>query len=302
MQSPDLLHDSLKEHYTTAADALAAIGRARYYDGRLAEARGLLGTALALLDSPELIARQRLKLTLLYGQVALVEYFLMRGPDAEPVFAAIRQAQQLAEASQDQQGLADALGLRGQAHYFASVVASRVQGRPVSGVPGDGQYDDALRYQEQALALRQALGDTRGLSESSFQIGVVYERWEQYARSQEYYHRAYELAERGEHRFEMTEPARHFAFQALRAGDLDQALARALHALALREAAGFRPYLPLDHLLLRDIYLARADTPQAEQHAHAAQALAETIGLQALIASMPNVRDALAARPPQAPA
>lgn len=298
MQSPDLLHESLREHYTTAADALAAIGRAYYYDGQLAEARSLLGTALELLGAPALIARQRLKLTLLYGQVGLVEYFLMRGPDAEPVFAAIRQAQQLAEASQDQQGLADALGLHGQAHYFASVVASRAQGRPVSGVPGDGQYDNALRYQERALELRQALGDTRGQSESCFQIGVVYERWSQYARSQEYYRRAYELAAQGDHRFEMTEPARHFAIQALGAGDLDQALDRALHALALREAAGFRPYLPLDHLLLRDIYLARSDTVQAERHAQAAQALAETIGLQALVASMPNIRDALAARPP----
>lgn len=302
MQLPDLAHGPLAEHYTTASGALAAIGRAYYYGGRLAEARGLLGGAVALLAAPEAPARERLRLLLLYGQVALVEYFLMRGADAEPVFAAIRQAQQLAEASQDQQGLADALGLLGLAHYFASVVASRAQGRPVSGAPGDGQYDDALHYQEQALELRQAIGDTRGMSESLFQIGVVYERWAQYAQSQEYYRRAYELAERGQHLLEKTEPARHCAIQALRAGDLDQALDCARNALALREAAGFRPYLPLDHLLLRDIYLARGETAQSERHAQSAQALAETLGLQALVASVPNIRDALAAPAPQASA
>jgi tetratricopeptide (TPR) repeat protein len=211
--------------------------------------------------------------------VLVVDHFLTRGENAQLVFATILQAQQLAEAAEEQRGLADALSLLGQAHYFASVVESRRQGVPLSSTPGDGKYDQALLYQQQALKLREALQDTRGMSESYFQIGVVYERWQQYARSQEYYAKARQIADQYDYPFEKTEPARHVAFQALREGNIDQALALALQALALREAAGFRPYLPLDHQLVRDIYLAKGDTAQAQLHTQQAQALADEMGL-----------------------
>src|SRR5262249_49107840 len=145
----------------------------------------------------------------------------------------------------------DALSLLGQAHYFASIMANRKRGLPLTSTPGDEKYDQALAYQQQVLKLREALHDTRGVSESYFQIGVVYERWQQYDRSQEYYAQARAIADQYDHRFEKIEPARHVAFQALREGKPDQALDLALQALSLREAAQFRPYLPLDHLLVR---------------------------------------------------
>ncbi|MEP7187748.1 MAG: tetratricopeptide repeat protein, partial [Roseiflexaceae bacterium] len=186
----------------------------------------------------------------------------------------------------DQQGIADALSLLGQAYYFAAIVASRKQGEPLHSAPGQGKYDQALAYQQQALELREALRDSRGISESCFQIGVVYERWQQYDRAIDYYTRAREIADQGGHAFEKTEPARHLAFHALREGNLDQALSLALQALSLREDAHFRPYLPFDHLLLKDIYLAQGDTENAQFHLLRAQALAEEMGLQTLISSM----------------
>jgi hypothetical protein len=69
-----------------------------------------------------------------------------------------------------------------------------------------------------------------------------------------------------------------------------------LQALSLREEAGFKPYLPLDHLLLRDIYLARGDTANAQLHTERASALADEMGLTTLVASMPNIREILAAQ------
>src|SRR5215217_4938890 len=110
MQSPNLTDDMLTAHYTTAADALAGIARTYYFSGRLGESQQLLRTALALLDAPEATPQQRLKLLLLYGQVLIVDHFLTRGQDVEPVFAVIQQAQQLADATQNRQGIADALG------------------------------------------------------------------------------------------------------------------------------------------------------------------------------------------------
>ncbi len=98
------------------------------------------------------------------------------------------------------------------------------------------------------------------------------------------------------HLFEKTEPTCHFAINALRKGDLDQALTLALRALELCEEARFKPYLPLDHLLLRDIYLAKVDTANAQFHTEIASAIAEEMGLKTLVSFMPNIRDILAAQ------
>jgi hypothetical protein len=95
MQSQDMVQDTLTAHYTTVVDALALIARAYSFFRRLGEAQQLLRTALALLNAPEATPQQHLKLLLVYGQIRIVDHFLTRGQDAEPVFATIRQAQQM---------------------------------------------------------------------------------------------------------------------------------------------------------------------------------------------------------------
>jgi tetratricopeptide (TPR) repeat protein len=287
MQSLAPMHDKLTRHYTTAIDALCEIARAYYTLGRSGDAQRLLHTSLQLLEAREATPQHRLKLLLLYGQVLVVDHLLTHG-DTELLFSTILNAKQIAEAAYDQPGLADALSLLGQAHYFATVVENLKHGVLLASTPGDGKYDQALAYQQQALELREALQDTRGVSESYFQIGVVYERWQQYEQSQEYYTKARRIADQYDHPFEKTEPARHVAFHALREGNLEQALTLALQALALREEAQFRPYLPLDHLLIRDIYLAKGDTTNAQLHTQQASALAEEMGLQTLMSFMLN--------------
>ena len=301
MQSSVAMYEELTQHYTTAIDALCEVARASYTLGRLSEAQHLLRTSLQLSEASEVQPQPRLKLLLLYGQVLIVNHLLTRG-DADLVFSTFLQAKQIAEAVQDHQGIADAVSLLGQAHYFATVVASLKRGASPNSPQGQGQYDEALIYQQQALELRQALHDTRGVSESYFQIGLVYERWQQYDLAHEYHTKAHQIADQYDHRFEQTEPARHFALDALRRGNLDQALTLALQALSLREEARFKPFLPLDHLLLRDIYLAKGDTKNAQNHTEIASGLAEEMGLTTLVSSMPNIRDILVAQQPEAQA
>ncbi|MBO0794931.1 MAG: hypothetical protein J2P36_28825, partial [Ktedonobacteraceae bacterium] len=78
---------------------------------------------------------------------------------------------------------------------------------------------------------------------------------------------------------------------ALFKGDLDQALIHAQRALSYREAGGFRPYQPLDHLSLRDIYLKKGDMENARLHTQKAVALAEEMGLMTLVGSVPGLGD-----------
>ncbi|GHO89204.1 tetratricopeptide repeat protein [Dictyobacter formicarum] len=288
MQSLAPMH----QYYTTAIDALYEIGREYFFCGKSGDAQHLLRTSLHLLEVDDVQPQQRLKLLLLYGQVLIVDHLLTRGGgNVDLLFSTILNARQVAEASRSQQDIADALSLLGQAHYFTAVVSGAVLDDPQSG-----KYDEALAYQQQALELREALHDTRGISESYFQIGVIYERWQQFERAEEYYSRARQLADQYNHPFEKTEPARHFAIHALMKGDLDQALSLALQALKLREEARFKPYQPLDHLLLRDIYQAKGDQANAQFHTQQASALASEMEYPMLVSSMPDIKDRLAAR------
>jgi hypothetical protein len=48
--------------------------------------------------------------------------------------------------------------------------------------------------------------------------------------------------------------------------------------------------------LLRDIYLAKGDTADAQFHTEIASTIAKEMGLKMLVSSMPNIRDILAAQ------
>ena len=269
--------EQLAQHYTTAPLAIGELARAYAMRGRLGEAQRLLRAALQLAEDKQ--AEERLLLLLLDGAIQIVDHVLT-WQGAERMLATIRQAQQLAEAADDRQAVADALSLLGRAHLFAGVTAALKTGAAADSPQGQGRYDQAQALQQQALEIRQALHDTRGVSESHFFIGNVHQFWRQYDLAHTHFTEAAAIAEQYGHRFEKVEPARHLAFLALGRGDLEQALVLATHALSLREEVRFRPFLPLDHLLLRSIHLARGDTPQAEFHRQQAAALAAEMGYQ----------------------
>jgi tetratricopeptide (TPR) repeat protein len=302
MQSSISSYQEFAKEYTSAFEALYAIARAYYCQGRLAEAQHLLRMSLDLAEAPEVRPQLRLKLLLLYAQILILELFLSN-LESSLVFSTISDAKQLAEAIHDQKGLADALSLLGQAHYFVKVVISLNTGVPLDSSQAEGKFDEAQNYQQQALELREALQDTRGASESHFFIGNVCQRWQQYDLAKQHFIQALQIAGQYGHIYEKTEPSRHLAFLAFTEGDLDQALNYALQALAFREEARFKPYLPLDHLLLSDIYLKRKDPAKALPHTQQALALAEEMGFKKLLVlSLIGLGDVQVALKEEAPA
>jgi tetratricopeptide (TPR) repeat protein len=266
--------ETLTQRYITAIDELSEIARVYHRSGRTEDALQLLATSLRLADAGEVGTQSRLKLLLLRSEILIVDH-LLRNTENGQMFATIQQAKQLAETTEDQQGIADALSLLGQAHYFADLNT----GSSPNSTQEEGRYRDALAFQQQALKLREGLHDTRGMSESYFLIGIVYERWQQHDTAQEYYIQALQIADQYGHDKEKAEPYRHRAWNAfLVTKNLDQALVYASQALSLREAASFKPYQPLDHILLSDIYLKKQDTASAQLHAQQALVLAEEMG------------------------
>lgn len=277
MQASASTSEELAHHYTTAIDACCKIAQAYFYLGRLTEAQHALRSMLQLIETSETQPQDRLKLLLLSGQVLTVAHFL-NDTDANLLFEPLREARQIAETLPAQQGIADALSLLGQAHYFVTLMARARSGGSLDSLQDQGAYREALAYQQQALELREALHDTRGQAESHFYIGIVYERWQQRDLAVEHYTKALQIAEQFGHLFEKSEPTRHLAGDAFLKGDLDQALVLAQQALSLREAANFRPHLPFDHLLLSDIYQAKGERASAVLHAEIASTLANEVG------------------------
>src|SRR5258708_9512524 len=259
MQSAVSTSVSITQHYATAIDSLCEIANTYCNLGKVVNAQHVLRTSLELLSAGEVQPQQRLRLLLQYARILIVGQLFAR-TDQEYVLSIIEQARQSADALQDQQGIADALSMLGQAHYFVTTLGSSTLDNP------QGNYDQALAFQEQALAIRETLQDTRGISESHFCLGNVYERWQQPDRALEHYAKARQIADQNDHRYERTEPTRHLALLALQQGNLDGALDYALQALCFREEVQFKPYLPLDHVLLSSIYLAKGDTTHARFH------------------------------------
>ncbi|WP_165423344.1 tetratricopeptide repeat protein [Ktedonosporobacter rubrisoli] len=285
MQSPILTADRLSQSYTAAIDALCTIARTYFFEqGKTAKALHFLHTAQQLLEGDEVKPQDRCKFLLQYASILATAHHQTH-EDAALLFSTIREANQLAETLNDQQQRADVLSVLGQAHYTTTLSARIDSGKSPNCSQAEGDYAEALTHQQQALELREALHDTRGMSESHFLIGLVHERWGQSEQAREHYRQAIQLAEQYGHLYERTEPTRHLAWYAfLGKKDLDEALAYAQQALALREAANFQPYLPFDHLLLSDIYKAKGETAKALLHAQKAVLLAEETGSQSFIA------------------
>jgi tetratricopeptide (TPR) repeat protein len=295
MPSSPFTPEALSKKYTIALDALYQIAATCYPLARLNEAQRVIRLSLQLLESGESGesgSPDRLKLLLLYGKVLVVDLLPSR-QSADPLFAIAHDAKQAADTLQDQQGIADALSLLGQAHLFATIAASLQRGEFPNSPREQGKYDEAFAYQQQALDLRETLHDTRGISESHFFLGNIYQFWQQYDQAREHFALAYQIAEQYGHSYEKTEPARHLALLALNDGDPDQALAHALDALAQRESANFKPYLPLDHLLLHSIYLAQGDITHAHHHMQQASAIAEEIGHPEIVSSILKAEESM---------
>lgn len=290
MQPSTPITNSASKNTAAAIDALCKIADTLYRQGKLSDSRQVLQITAQLLDVCEAQPRDHLMFLLQSSEVLVTGYFCTNS-DADRMIETILQAKQVAEDIHDEPGRADALSLLGQARYYiainnaASINSSKVD------------YDEALACQQEALQLRETLHDTRGMSESLFYIGVVYERRQQYDSAQTYYERVLQLAGQHGHTLEKCRAVRHLSGIACDRGDLEQALLYAQEALALRQKINFKLYLPFDEMLVGQIHLERKNFNSALLSYQHAYALACDMGLkQAILFSLLGLGDVHAAQ------
>jgi tetratricopeptide (TPR) repeat protein len=231
--------------------------------GRLDDALALLGSVgRPVLVASGALAGESVRSALLRARILTDRIFhANRGYDeaVATLEATVALADQLGEG----RSAATALDLLGMADYYRVLQA------------GSTDYGASLGRFRAAMARREALGDTRGVAESLFHVGLVHERLAQYDQALDNYRRAYALAKEHDYRLELSYAARHLAGGALETGDLDAALALFAESLALRQELGYTLLLPLAHIALGEVMLARNDADSAAQEYERAHALAE---------------------------
>ncbi len=138
---------------------------------------------------------------------------------------------------------------------------------------------------ERSLQLREAIGDTVGMAESFYRLGTIHERLGQDAAAQAFFARGAALAREAGDPRQMANNLTHLAARYVEQGDLDQALAHDLEAVALSERpGGSRLGLAFFLANVASDYQRKGDLVQAFAYARRALAVSRSLGHQLTIA------------------
>ncbi|MEO8972689.1 MAG: tetratricopeptide repeat protein, partial [Ktedonobacteraceae bacterium] len=215
--------ESVTNHYTTLIQSLCNISEAYLYEGKMDESVNILHIGEQIAKSKEIAPRDVMKLLLQHGKVLVMNYFLTNS-DYDAMLSTVLHAQQAAEDVPDEQGKADTLQLLGEVYYYQSL-NNEVH-----------QYERALEYFQQALDRRLVQGDERGISESLFYVGLVYQNGDKpdNQKAFDYFTRSLHIAEKHGYKLEESYAARHIASilcERERPEESEQALTYALRSL-----------------------------------------------------------------------
>lgn len=154
-----------------------------------------------------------------------------------------------------------------------------------------GEPPEELPSFEQALALRQELGDREGVAESLFHIGLVHQlvRGDD-ERARGYFRESYAVAEEAGDELMKSYAVRHIAAADETVGDLEAARRGFAESLALRERAGWRAGTAAAQVALAAVL--RRQGRRDEARALAEQAVATFEEIEA-VRALSFMRDAL---------
>jgi tetratricopeptide (TPR) repeat protein len=174
--------------------------------------------------------------------------------DYGATFSILTTARHHADLSASDARIADVLDLIGLTHYYRKLRT------------GEGTFDTAAEYFQQALARREFINDRRGIAETLFHLGLIYQNTDAEFAAAEMYARSAEIAYQDGYKLELSYAVRHLGAIAKTKGDLDTARNYAEQSLALREEIGFAIFLPFSHIALGDVCAAQGDWEAAGAH------------------------------------
>ena len=244
-------------------DTLLRAAEAHHYRGALADALAALALAESVARQPQPVPSRLARVWTARADVWISQTTATNAGYAEADSAAAR-ALEFAERADEPRLLADAADVAGRVLYSRRINLA------------EGDYERPLSHFKRALELRRTAGDTRGVVESMFRVGLIHERKDESARAIAIYQGAMRLAG-ADYPLERANLARHLAYQHQGRGDLDRALALFTQSLELREQAGFALTRPSALTSIGDLYRRKQDYPKALDYGRRALAEAERL-------------------------
>jgi tetratricopeptide (TPR) repeat protein len=244
-------------------DSLIRTAEAHHFRGALGEAHAALATADSMaMRRSEPTALARVWVT--WAGIWISQTTATNAGYLEADSSAAR-ALRYAEQARDPGLIAHATDLRGRALYSRKINLD------------EGDYDGPLAHFNRALELRKAAGDTGGVVESMFRVGLIHERKDESEQAVAIYEAAMRLAGDA-YPLERSNLARHLAYQRQAQGDLDAALKWFLESLELRDRAGFKLTRPSALTSIADVYRHKGDYDRALAYGRRAMEEAERLG------------------------
>ncbi len=274
MTQPLSSQEGLAEQFRELLLSFEKCAHSYFMLGQLEQALQLFQIGLQMIRLPEVTQRDKARFLLRYGNMLTVKTNFENAPVEEAV-AVLEQVKQLATELNDAHLFADALNGIGFARY---VVASNKR-------EGDPQM--LLTTFQEALERRRVLHDDRGVSESLFHVGLIYEVLGQKEVARSSYMQALQIARTLGYPREASEALRHLGFLEEAQGNFSQAQQYFVEALHVLEDSGIQVYLPFAHIVIADVCLAQRNMELASSQCQRALELSRQMNIKkALILSL----------------
>ena len=265
------LSAELNQHAHRLTESVLGIVRTLMYDARYADALQLLGSDFLRLIGTETSSLDAVRVQITKASVLNLES-RDSGEGRDEVMAYLEEIESAVLGCSDQGVLAEYLQVKANAVMEQELIVGRT-------------YDAALDLLERAHALYEETGNLRGIAESLFRIGLVYDfRREDTERNKpraaEFYERARSAAEEIGDLRTQSDAARHLGGIEQDRGDLDAALAWYEESLSLRERLGYRGTLPGAYDAIAGIHVEMGNLDLALPYIAETRRWAEETGFQ----------------------
>ncbi len=227
--------------------------------GRWDEAIELLNTGIKLAQEEEGNKRSEALLKSQLGNL----YRQQRKFDE--ALSVLLDAKQLAESVNDQKIVGDCLFTIGYVHDHKELFG------------GEGDYKLAKDYYSQSLALRETIGDERGIGFSLFRLGRLSEVLGNEEEALPYYDRAQKIAEKNDFKILADYIYTHQGGYSESKGDLDEALKKFQQVLEINIETGFNISLPFSYMHLGRINYKKGNIKKGREYYLQSIAAAEDI-------------------------
>jgi tetratricopeptide (TPR) repeat protein len=221
-------------------------------------------------DNDDIDAKDLIRL-LLHSADFLNKCSLFGSSTFDETLQQLSRAQQLVKTADDQDLLGTVLLHLGQAHDYHTMNT------------GEGDYQVALDYLEQALTLYRATANQPGIGNAIFHIGLIHQRKQEWQEAKTAFANAYDIAVDGHYLFAQSLAIRHLGFIHFVAKEYERAEACARESLKLRQDLGYRLYLPPAHHVLGNLFIVLERWEEALDHLEQANTLAEEMKLDAYL-------------------